>query len=120
MLYQVAGGLGQQHLSSVACAHDARCPVHVQAHIAFSRTLWLARMQTYAYMHCCTIGPGMGSKCTLHLHCRGYRISGTRKSHEEGITLGIYFVPAPAVKGCTQEFAAFRQNLGIALPQLLE
>src|SRR5256714_14076772 len=72
MLYQVAGGLGQQHLSSVACTHDARCPVHVQAHIAFSRTLWLARMQTHAYMHGCAIGPGMCSKRTLHLHCRGH------------------------------------------------
>src|SRR3989454_7320531 len=82
MLYKVAGGLGQQHLSSVACAHDACCPMHVQAHIAFSRTLWLAPMQTHAYMHCCTIRPGMGSKRTLHLHCPGHCIGAAGKVHE--------------------------------------
>src|SRR5215469_14416989 len=90
MLYKVTGCLGQQHLASVACTHDACCLMHVQAHIALSRTLWLSCMQTHAYMHCCTIGPGMGSKCTLHLHCRGHRIGGACKGHEEGIPLGVH------------------------------
>src|SRR2546428_7174418 len=79
-------------------AHDARRVMHVQANIALSRTLWLARMQTHAYMHFCTIGPGMGSKRTLHLHCRGHCIGGACKGHEEGIALGVHLVPVPAVK----------------------
>src|SRR5437763_4974530 len=106
MLYEVMRGLGEQHLASMACAHDACCPMHVQAHIAFSRTLWLARMQTYADMHGGTIGPGMGSQRTLHLHCRGHRIGGACKGHEEGIALGVHLVPIPALKACTQELAA--------------
>src|SRR5436309_12754751 len=120
MLYQVASGLGQQHLSSVACAHDACGPMHVQAPIAFSRTLWLARMQTHAYLHCCTIGPRMGSKRTLHLHCRTHRIGGACKGHKEGIALGIHLVPVPAVKGCTQELAALGEDAIIAVAYLLQ
>src|SRR5512142_1539632 len=84
MLDKVTGGLGQQHLASVACAHDACCPMHVQAYVALSRTLWLTRMQTHAYMHHCTIGPGMGSKRTLHLHRCAHRSGGVCKGHEEG------------------------------------
>src|SRR6266704_4951442 len=120
MLYQVAGGLGQQHLASVACAHDARCTVHIQAHIAFNRTLWLARMQTHADMHCGTSGPGMDSKRTLHLHCRAHRIGGACKGHEEGIALGVHLVPLPAVKGCTQELAALGEDAIIAVAYLLQ
>src|SRR2546430_16926945 len=106
MLYKVAGGLGQQHLSSVACAHDACCPMHVQAHIAFSRTLWLARMQTHAYMHSCTSGPGKGSKRALHLHCRGHRIGGACTVHEERIALGVHPVAGAPANGATPELAA--------------
>ena len=120
MLYQVAGGLGQQHLSSVACAHDACCTMHVQTHITFNRTLWLTRMQTYAYMHWCTIGPGMGSKRTLHLHCRGYCIGGACKGHEEGIALGVHLVAVPAAKGCTQELAALGEDASIVVAYLLQ
>src|SRR5437763_677581 len=120
MLYEVMRGLGEQHLASMACAHDACCPMHVQAHIAFSRTLWLARMQTHTYMHCCTSGPGMGSKRTLHLHCCAHRIGGACKGHEEGIALGVHLVAVPAVKGGTQELAALGEDAIIAVAYLLQ
>src|SRR5260370_7249970 len=101
-------------------SHDARRVMNVQANIALSRTLWLARMQPHADMHCDTIGPGMGSKRKLQLHCRGHRIGGACKGHEEGIALGVHLVPAPAVKGCTQELAALGEDAIIALAYLLQ
>src|SRR6266699_6929442 len=90
VFYKVAGGLGQQYLAAMPGTHNPGSQVYVQANIAFSRTLWLARMQTHADMYCDTIGPGMGSKRTLHLHCRGHGIGGACKGHEEGIALGVH------------------------------
>src|SRR5579859_32475 len=118
MLYQVAGSLRQHHLASVACAHDACGPMHVQSYIAFSGTLWLARMQTHTHMHSGTIGPGMGSQRTLHLYCRAHRISGACKGHKEGIALGVHLVAVPAVKGSTQEVAARGEDTIIAVAYL--
>src|SRR5260370_37430163 len=96
-------------------AHDARRVMNVQANIALSRTLWLARMQPPADMHCGTIGAGMGSQRTLHLHCRGHRIGGACKGHEEGIALGGHLLPAPAVRSFTHEFAAVDEDTARAL-----
>src|SRR5260370_8920592 len=119
-LHQVARRLGEHYLPPMRGAHDARRVMNVQASIALSRTLWLARMKPHAVMHCGTIGPGMGSKRTLHLHCRGHRIGGACKGHEEGIALGVHVVPAPAVKGCTQELAALGEDAIIAVAYLLQ
>src|SRR5215469_5087278 len=76
-------------------------------------------MQTNAHSHAHTIGPGMGRQATLHLHGCPDGVAGTREHHEEGISLGIHLVTMPALERGTQEPAAGRYHLGVALTHLL-
>src|SRR5207237_3656627 len=88
---QVTRRLRKQHLASMSSAHDPSCIMHIQAHVALSRTLGLTRVQPHAHMYCNTSRPGMRSQSTLGCYrCRD-RIGGTRKGHEEGISLRINF-----------------------------
>src|SRR5215472_17555641 len=98
--------LRQHDLAAIRGAHDARCPVYIQAHIAFGGKLWFAGVKTHAHAHCHSFGPGMGSEGTLRVYCCEGGIGGTSKGHEESIALRIDFVAAPLLEGSAQQVAA--------------
>src|SRR5215469_2964281 len=101
-------------------AHDARSVMHVQAHVAFRRTLWFTSVQTHAYTNGSTIRPGMGDEGALGCHCRRNSIAGTRKGDEEAIALGIDFVATTGTEGRAQEETGILEHTGIAFTQVLE
>jgi hypothetical protein len=82
----------------MAGTHNAGGVMHIQPDVAFRRELWLTRMQTNANPDGDALGPAMAGQGALDGHgCRG-RISGTGKSHEEGIALRVDFVALPLPK----------------------
>jgi hypothetical protein len=62
----------------------------------------------------------MASERVLAIYGRCNGINGARKGHEEGITLRVHFMTVPLVESGTQELTALRQEISIALTQLLE
>ena len=92
MFYQVACGLGEQHLSAITGAHDAGSLMHIQAHITLSRPLWFAGVQPHAHRY--AFRPHMSEKGALASDRSSDGIAGAREGHEEGISLRIDLVTA--------------------------
>src|SRR6266702_7614963 len=82
MLHQIARGLGEQDLPAMPSAHDAGRLMHVQSHVARSRTLQLTSVQAHAHLHRHAFWPGMGAEGTL-------TSDRCRKGHEERIPLRV-------------------------------
>jgi hypothetical protein len=62
----------------------------------------------------------MAGERVLTVYGRSNSITGARKGHEERITLRVHFMAVPLVESGTQELTALRQEIGVALTQLLE
>src|SRR5215467_13625718 len=120
MLDQVTRGLREQHLPSVASAHDACGMMHIHTGVALGGKRWFAGVETHPDTHDHSFGPDMGGEGTLCCHCTRDGIAGTSKRHEEGISLGIHDVTVPPPKCCAEELAVLFQELGVALAQPLK
>src|SRR6266852_1321743 len=103
LLHEVAGCLGEQHLSTMRGAHDARGAMHVHANIPLGCQRRFACVQTNTDTHYYAFGPGMSGKGALRVHRSQYSIRGARKSHKEGIALRIHLVATPLLKCSTQQ-----------------
>jgi hypothetical protein len=62
----------------------------------------------------------MASQRVLAVYGRCNSITGARKGHEERITLRVHFMTVPLVESASQELTALRQEISVALTQLLE
>src|SRR5271167_1055641 len=114
LLHEVTGCLREEHLPAVPGTHDACSPMHIQAHIAFGSKLRLARVQTHTHTYDYAFWPGMAGESTLRVYCCRESIRGTSKDHEEGISLGVDFMPAPVLEGSTQQVSALCEHAGVA------
>src|SRR6266702_3546182 len=100
MLDEVTRGLRKQHLPSMPGTHDACGLMHVQTGVALGGKRWFAGMETHPDTHDHSVGPDMRGEGTLCCHCTPDGIGGARKSHEEGISLGVHLPTVPLLECC--------------------
>src|ERR1051326_3601620 len=95
--------------------HDAGSVMHVHPNITISSQLRFASMQTDAYPHRDAFGPGMLCENPLNGCGSRNRISGTGKSDEEGIPLGVNFLAVVLHEHLPQQVSAIGQHISIGL-----
>ena len=120
VLHQVPRGLREQHLAPMPGVHHARRQMHIHAHVAFSRRLRLPGVQPHADAHRHPFGPGMRGKSALGGHSSRDGIGGTRKGEEQGVSLGIDFVPVKLLESGAQHLSALSQHTAILLTYVLQ
>ena len=120
VLHQVPRGLREQHLAPMPGVHHARRQMHIHAHVAFCRQLRLPGVQPHADAHRHPFGPGMRGKSALGGHSSRDGIGDTRKGEEQGVSLGIDFVPVKLLESGAQHLSALSQHTAILLTYVLQ
>ncbi len=117
---QSASGLGKQNLAAVSGITNASGPVDIHADIAGLSAEWLTGVQTHAYSYRDAVRPLVADDGLLRRHSCRQGVFGTREGDEDGISLGINLVSVSLLASGAQELTIFREDLCVAVAQLLE
>jgi hypothetical protein len=95
MLHQIAGRLGEQHLSAVPDTHDPFASLEIQANVPLGGKLWLPGVQAHAHPDLHAFRPDMGEEETLRIDGGFDGIGGACKGHKKSLSRRIDLVTVP-------------------------
>jgi hypothetical protein len=120
MFHQIAGRLGEQHLSAVPSAHDLCASLEIQTNVPLGGKLWLPGVQAHAHTDPHAFRPGMGEEEALRIYSGFDGISGVCKGHKKGLSRRIDFVTVPLLACRTQQVPPFFQHQRGTVAQVLQ
>jgi hypothetical protein len=112
--------LRHEDLPSVAGGPDPGRTVNGKPGVASLGRHRMAGVQAHPHLDLHVVRPRVGEKRQLPLHGGEERLTRARKSDEEGVALGIYFVAAMGGEGGPEQTLMLAEHLRIALTKLLE
>ena len=120
MLHQIAGRLGEQHLSAMPGAHDPCASVEIQTNVPLGGKLWFPGVQAHAHPDPHAFRPGMSEEEALRIYGSFDGIGGACKGHKKGLSRRIDLVTVPPLDCRTQQVPPFFQHQRVAAAQLLQ